>query len=87
MSPGDIVKVRLQCQTESSRGGTDLPKPKYSGPVHCLMTIVREEGVLGLYRGALPLIMRDGPSFATYFLTYSTLCELLTPPGKKGPGK
>ncbi|KAG7240292.1 hypothetical protein INR49_027103, partial [Caranx melampygus] len=29
MSPGDIVKVRLQCQTESKRGGTNLPKPKY----------------------------------------------------------
>ncbi|XP_010778316.1 solute carrier family 25 member 47-A isoform X2 [Notothenia coriiceps] len=27
MSPGDIVKVRLQCQTESKRGGTNMPKP------------------------------------------------------------
>ncbi|XP_071759517.1 solute carrier family 25 member 47-A [Centroberyx gerrardi] len=85
MSPGDIVKVRLQCQTESMRGGTDMPKPKYRGPVHCLLSIVREEGVLGLYRGALPLMLRDGPSFATYFLTYNTICEWLTHSGKKGP--
>ncbi|XP_014061342.1 solute carrier family 25 member 47-A isoform X1 [Salmo salar] len=87
MSPGDIVKVRLQCQTESlrARKGANLPKPKYRGPVHCLLTIVREEGVLGLYRGALPLMLRDGPSYATYFLTYSTLCEWFTPTGKKGP--
>ncbi|XP_046877544.1 solute carrier family 25 member 47-A [Hypomesus transpacificus] len=85
MSPGDIVKVRLQCQTESMRAGANLPKPKYRGPVHCLLTIAREEGVLGLYRGALPLIFRDGPSFATYFLTYSILCDYLTPPGKNGP--
>ncbi|XP_029902697.1 solute carrier family 25 member 47-A [Myripristis murdjan] len=85
MSPGDIVKVRLQCQTESMRGGASLHKPKYHGPVHCLLSIVREEGVLGLYRGALPLMLRDGPSFATYFLTYNTVCEWLTHNGKKGP--
>ncbi|XP_034143844.1 solute carrier family 25 member 47-A isoform X3 [Esox lucius] len=89
MSPGDIVKVRLQCQTESmrTRKGANLPKPKYRGPVHCLLTIVREDGLLGLYKGALPLILRDGPSYATYFLTYSVLCDWFTPAGRKGPGK
>ncbi|KAM3860982.1 solute carrier family 25 member 47-A [Diretmus argenteus] len=85
MSPGDIVKVRLQCQTESMRGGTNMPKPKYRGPVHCLLSIVREQGILGLYKGALPLMLRDGPSFATYFLTYNTICEWLTHSDKKGP--
>ncbi|XP_010902976.2 solute carrier family 25 member 47-A isoform X2 [Esox lucius] len=87
MSPGDIVKVRLQCQTESmrTRKGANLPKPKYRGPVHCLLTIVREDGLLGLYKGALPLILRDGPSYATYFLTYSVLCDWFTPAGRKGP--
>ncbi|XP_072218338.1 solute carrier family 25 member 47-A [Leuresthes tenuis] len=83
MSPGDIVKVRLQCQTESKRGGTTLPKPKYHGPVHCLMSIVKEEGFMGLYRGALPLMLRDGPSYATYFLTYTTICEWLSGGSKK----
>ncbi|XP_016393707.1 solute carrier family 25 member 47-A [Sinocyclocheilus rhinocerous] len=82
MSPGDIVKVRLQCQTESERSGL---KPKYSGPIHCLLSIARDEGASGLYRGALPLAFRDGPSFATYFLTYSTLCSQLTPVGQKEP--
>ncbi|XP_028253163.1 solute carrier family 25 member 47-A isoform X1 [Parambassis ranga] len=76
MSPGDIVKVRLQCQTESKRGGSS--KPKYQGPVHCLLSVIKEEGFRGLYRGVLPLILRDGPSYSTYFLTYSTVCEWLT---------
>lgn len=53
-------------------------KPKYLGPVHCLLSIIKEEGFLGLYKGALPLMLRDGPSFATYFLTYATLCEWLS---------
>uniref|UniRef100_G3PHJ3 Solute carrier family 25 member 47a n=1 Tax=Gasterosteus aculeatus TaxID=69293 RepID=G3PHJ3_GASAC len=80
MAPGDIVKVRLQCQTQPNTF-----KPKYRGPVHCLLSIVREEGFRGLYRGALPLMLRDSMSFATYFLTYATVCELLTETGKKRP--
>ncbi|KAM9839912.1 solute carrier family 25 member 47-A [Aulostomus maculatus] len=82
MSPGDIVKVRLQCQTESMRRGTN---PRYHGPVHCLLSIIKEEGFLGLYRGAIPLMLRDGPSYATYFLTYATISEWLTDSGKKRP--
>nr|XP_040016646.1 solute carrier family 25 member 47-A isoform X2 [Gasterosteus aculeatus aculeatus] len=90
MAPGDIVKVRLQCQTQPKQGGGGggggiTFKPKYRGPVHCLLSIVREEGFRGLYRGALPLMLRDSMSFATYFLTYATVCELLTETGKKRP--
>lgn len=85
MSPGDIVKVRLQCQTEGQRCGFNCLKAKYRGPIHCLLTVVREEGILGLYKGALPLACRDGPSYATYFLTYDTLCSKLTKSGQKQP--
>nr|XP_040016644.1 solute carrier family 25 member 47-A isoform X1 [Gasterosteus aculeatus aculeatus] len=92
MAPGDIVKVRLQCQTQPKQGGGGggggiTFKPKYRGPVHCLLSIVREEGFRGLYRGALPLMLRDSMSFATYFLTYATVCELLTETGKKRPSQ
>ncbi|XP_034555313.1 solute carrier family 25 member 47-A [Notolabrus celidotus] len=85
MSPGDIVKVRLQCQTESKRRGANAPKPKYHGPIHCLLSIIKEEGFKGLYRGVLPLMLRDGPSYATYFLTYATICEWLTDKDKTKP--
>uniref|UniRef100_A0A3Q2QYW6 Solute carrier family 25 member 47a n=1 Tax=Fundulus heteroclitus TaxID=8078 RepID=A0A3Q2QYW6_FUNHE len=78
MSPGDIVKVRLQCQAESMREGAGKLRPKYHGPVHCLLSIVKEEGFRGLYRGALPLMLRDGPSYATYFLTYATVSEWMS---------
>lgn len=30
-------------------------------------------------------MLRDGPSYATYFLTYNTICERLTDSGKKRP--
>ena len=87
MSPADIVKVRLQCQVVPLQGlPTGSPKPKYRGPVHCLLTIAREEGVLGLYKGAQALALRDGPAFATYFTTYNVICEQLSPPGQTRPG-
>ncbi|KAM8832048.1 solute carrier family 25 member 47-A isoform 1-T1 [Spinachia spinachia] len=95
MAPGDIVKVRLQCQTEprgaaaagggGGGGGGATHKPKYRGPVHCLLRIAQEEGFRGLYRGALPLMLRDAMSYATYFLTYSVVCQLLTESGEKRP--
>lgn len=64
-----------------------MPKAKYHGPVHCLLSIIKEDGVMGLYRGVLPLMLRDGPSYAVYFLTYSTICEHLTDSGNKRPSE
>ncbi|XP_045757992.1 solute carrier family 25 member 47 isoform X1 [Mirounga angustirostris] len=68
-----------------------VPGPKYRGPLHCLATVAREEGLRGLYKGSSALLFRDGHSFATYFLSYAILCEQLTPtghsqPGERGPG-
>ncbi|KAK1160695.1 solute carrier family 25 member 47-like isoform X1 [Acipenser oxyrinchus oxyrinchus] len=88
MSPADVVKVRLQTQTQPEhavQGSTANMKVKYQGPLHCMATIVREEGIFGLYRGAHAMMLKDGPSFATYFLTYNIFCEWLTPAGQKQP--
>ncbi|XP_065762517.1 solute carrier family 25 member 47 isoform X1 [Muntiacus reevesi] len=59
--------------------------PKYRGPLHCLATVAREEGLRGLYKGSSALLFRDGHSFATYFLSYAILCEWLTPAGHSRP--
>lgn len=61
------------------------PRPKYSGPLHCLVTVAREEGLRGLYKGSSALLLREGHSFATYFLSYAMLCEWLTPAGHSQP--
>lgn len=63
------------------------PGPKYRGPLHCLATVAREEGLRGLYKGSSALLLRDGHSFATYFLSYAILCEWLTPAGHSQPGE
>ncbi|KAI3635244.1 hypothetical protein MIR68_006810 [Amoeboaphelidium protococcarum] len=47
--PFDTIKVRLQSQNSL--------KPKYSGTLNCLLTIIKEEKILGLYKGiSSPLI-------------------------------
>lgn len=61
--------------------------PRYRGPLHCLATVAREEGLRGLYAGASALLLRDGHSFATYFLSYALLSEWLTPAGHSQPGE
>lgn len=63
------------------------PSPKYRGPLHCLVTVAREEGLRGLYKGSSALLLRESHSFATYFLSYAMLCEWLTPTGHSQPGE
>ncbi|XP_053924182.1 solute carrier family 25 member 47 isoform X3 [Cuculus canorus] len=63
-----------------------VSKPKYHGSLHCLKVIVKEEGFGGLYKGCSALLCRDCSSSAIYFLTYSALCDWLTPAGKDKPG-
>uniref|UniRef100_A0A8C0AI68 Mitochondrial basic amino acids transporter n=1 Tax=Bos mutus grunniens TaxID=30521 RepID=A0A8C0AI68_BOSMU len=41
--PFDTVKVRLQVQS--------VEKPQYRGTLHCFQAIIKQESVLGLYRG------------------------------------
>lgn len=88
ISPTEIAKVRMQTQKQPhySVTASHLSKPKYQGSVHCLRTIAKEEGFKSLYKGCSALLCRDCHSFATYFLTYSVLCDWLTPAGKNKPG-
>ncbi|XP_010794458.1 solute carrier family 25 member 45 isoform X2 [Notothenia coriiceps] len=75
-APIDLVKVRLQGQTTTAR---------YRGPVHCVATILKEEGPRGLFRGGMALAMRDIPCYGLYFLPYEVTRKALTESGKE-PG-
>lgn len=97
------VRLQTQTQTQQRRPSASGPSaapllcpappagsgpgPKYRGPLHCLATVAREEGLRGLYKGSSALLFRDGHSFATYFLSYTILCEQLTPAGRSQPGE
>ncbi|XP_004627301.1 solute carrier family 25 member 45 isoform X1 [Octodon degus] len=82
LAPFDIIKVRLQNQTES-RVRPGSPLPRYQGPMHCAATILREEGFRGLFRGSGALMLRDTPTLGLYFITYEGLCYQYTPTGQQ----
>ncbi|KAI1618094.1 olfactory receptor [Exophiala viscosa] len=64
-NPLEIVKIRLQVQGELAKKA-DVPK-------RSAMWIVRNLGILGLYKGASACLLRDVPFSAIYFPTYSHL--------------
>jgi hypothetical protein len=71
-----VVKVRLQVQT--SQAASTAAGMMYRGPVDCAVAILRSEGVLGLYRGWLPLVARDVPFNALFFGMYNAYSKLLS---------
>ncbi|XP_054550347.1 solute carrier family 25 member 48 isoform X2 [Talpa occidentalis] len=93
-TPVDLIKIRLQMQTQPFRGANVGLKPRaaalgeqpaYQGPVHCIATIVRTEGLLGMYRGAGAMLLRDVPGYCLYFIPYVFLNEWITPEACAGP--
>ncbi|CAL9061756.1 unnamed protein product [Musa banksii] len=62
VTPFEVVKIRLQQQK-----GLRPELLKYKGPIHCARMIIREEGILGLWAGAAPTVMRNGTNQAAMF--------------------
>ncbi|KAH7339000.1 mitochondrial carrier domain-containing protein [Rhizoctonia solani] len=64
-NPLEIVKIRLQVQGEAAKLEGAVPR----GAVH----IVRQLGLLGLYKGTTACLLRDIPFSAIYFPAYAHL--------------
>ncbi|XP_051870838.1 solute carrier family 25 member 48 [Pristis pectinata] len=97
-APVDLVKIRLQMQTQSVRsaklnfvGAGSIHsialnnQPLYRGPVHCISRILRNEGIAGLYRGVGAMYLRDIPGYCLYFVPYMLLCDWMMPEGSTSP--
>ncbi|KAL1875272.1 hypothetical protein VTK73DRAFT_10228 [Phialemonium thermophilum] len=65
-NPLEIVKIRLQVQGEVAKTVEGAPK-------RSAMWIVRNLGLVGLYKGASACLLRDVPFSAIYFPTYNHL--------------
>ncbi|KAF7816327.1 mitochondrial succinate-fumarate transporter 1 [Senna tora] len=72
VTPFEVVKIRLQQQK-----GLSPEFLKYKGAVHCGATIIREEGVRGLWAGATPTVMRNGTNQAAMFSAKNTFDVIL----------
>ncbi|KAH0565814.1 hypothetical protein GP486_000783 [Trichoglossum hirsutum] len=65
-NPLEIVKIRLQVQGEVAKKVDGVPR-------RSALWIVRNLGLMGLYRGATACLLRDVPFSAIYFPTYNHL--------------
>lgn len=68
---GQVVRTRLR------QAPTDHGTLKYSGLVQCFKLIWKEEGIMGMYGGLTPHLMRAIPSAAITLSVYELVLRLL----------
>ncbi|ORZ06931.1 mitochondrial carrier domain-containing protein [Absidia repens] len=65
-NPLEIVKIRLQVQGEQAKTHPDMPR-------RSAVWIVKNLGIVGLYKGVSACLLRDVPFSAIYFPAYAHL--------------
>ncbi|GFZ43677.1 Aspartate-glutamate carrier 1 [Saitozyma sp. JCM 24511] len=77
-NPLEIVKIRLQMAGEITRAGGGGAVPH--GAVH----VIKQLGLVGLYKGATACLCRDVPFSMIYFTSYAHLKKDVFHEGKRG---
>lgn len=72
--PHEVARTRLR-QAPMSDG-----RLKYTGLVQCFKLVWKQEGMIGLYGGMTPHLLRTVPSSAIMFGMYEGILKLLQPP-------
>ncbi|KAK5868848.1 hypothetical protein PBY51_009825 [Eleginops maclovinus] len=72
--PTDVVKIRFQAQSRLPENGS---VKRYSSTFDAYKTIARDEGVRGLWKGALPNITRNAIVNCSELVTYDIIKELI----------
>jgi len=75
LHPIDLIKVRFQVQDAArpSSAPSANERVRYRGIVDAARSILREDGVRGLYRGVVPGMLGSGLSWGLYFFFYERL--------------
>lgn len=78
ISPLDVLKIRFQMQTNQT-GFKSLDTRKYKTIYGAFQSIIREEGILALWKGNLPATIMyfvyGGVQFLSYYELNNLLCE------------
>ncbi|KAL2841916.1 mitochondrial carrier domain-containing protein [Aspergillus pseudoustus] len=80
IAPLDVVKIRLQLQIHSLSDPTShahVTGPVYKGTVSTIKTILREEGITGLWKGNIPAELMYVCYGAIQFTAYRSTTQLL----------
>ncbi|KAK6912080.1 Mitochondrial substrate/solute carrier [Dillenia turbinata] len=82
LTPVELVKIRLQLQLQNY---SNIPcqTAAHGGPMEVVKSILKLEGLRGLYRGLAITTLRDAPSYGFYFWTYEYMREKLHPGCRK----
>ncbi|KAK3372399.1 mitochondrial carrier protein rim2-like protein [Podospora didyma] len=72
--PHEVARTRLR-QAPMADG-----RPKYTGLLQCFKLVLKEEGMVGLYGGMTPHLLRTVPSAAIMFGMYEGILRLLDTP-------
>ncbi|KAI7880242.1 mitochondrial carrier [Lichtheimia hyalospora FSU 10163] len=76
--PIELLKVKLQVQDPAGViGPTGKLEPAYKGVLDCGIRTARAQGIQGLYRGLGVTLLRDSPSYVSYFITYEGLKRIM----------
>lgn len=73
VTPMEVIKIRLQAQTNSMSDPSDWSRRKYRGTFHALFCIVKEEGPFALYKGVIPTVLRQATNQAANFTAYQEI--------------
>lgn len=71
--PTEHIKCRLQVQH-----GAGCKDHIFRGPMHAMDSILKSNGIVGLYRGLACTLWRDIPAFGLYFTIYDTIKDSVT---------
>jgi solute carrier family 25 protein 34/35 len=84
-NPLDILKVRLQAQASGANASVGH-QHGYTGIAHGVSKILEKEGIVGLYNGIFPSMLRLALGSASQLTAYTTLKEHAMESGwKDGP--
>lgn len=72
LQPTDLVKIRFQSEGRLAPGQA----PRYSGVLNAYTSIVKSEGLRGLWVGVGPAIARNSIINASELATYQTVKEV-----------
>lgn len=81
LSPVELVKIRLQLQSTNLTRSHQADH--YKGPIDVARSILRREGLRGIFRGFNITALRDAPSHGLYFCSYEYMREQLHPGCRK----
>ena len=73
-TPAEHIRIKMQTQPKVN--------PLYAGSIDCMKKVYSLYGLKGLYRGAVPNILREGIGYGAFFSSYAKLMDHFMKPGQ-----